>query len=277
MSFVHALHPTAGASGADGHVFAFAQDRQLARLDSDGTIHLPTRRDLAAWIEGRNEPLHVGHLDGRSCWLTDAVEPTTEPPAGWSWVETRALLQTAAADDSQAIYCARHLLHWRAQHRFCGRCGTATVEATDERAIVCPSCNARFFPSASPAVIVAVTRGDTLLLAHNTHWRSSMFSLLAGFLDPGETLEQAVAREVREEVGIEIGEIRYVTSQPWPFPNSLMAGFRAMHISGEIQVDGKEIAEAAWFTRDAMPEIPRRGSVARELIDGWLREGRSES
>jgi NAD+ diphosphatase len=272
MSFVHALHPVSDTVTDDGHVFAFAQDRQLARIDADGSIHLPTRREAAEWISGHDAPLHVGHLDGSSCWLIDARDPAIAPPADWSWIETRALLQTSTAATTQAIYCARQLLHWRAQNRFCGRCGTATVEATEERTMRCPKCAAAFFPSAAPAVIVAITRGDQLLLAHNRNWRSSMFSLLAGFLDPGETLEQAVAREVREEAGIEIGGIRYVTSQPWPFPNSIMAGFRAEHVSGEIEVDGKEIAEAAWFTRDALPEVPRRGSVARELIDAWVRE-----
>jgi NAD+ diphosphatase len=272
MSFVHALHPAAEAPAHDGHVLAFAQDHQLARIDDVGTIHLPTRRELAEWLAGRDAPLHVGRLDGASCWLVDAGADAPAAPDGWSWIETRALLQTATAAHAQAIYCARQLLAWRGRNRFCGCCGTATIDAAEERAKRCPSCGATFFPSAAPAVIVAVTRGDRLLLAHNKNWRSSMFSLLAGFLDPGETLEQAVAREVREEVGVEIGDIRYVTSQPWPFPNSLMAGFRAVHVSGEIQVDGREIEEAAWFTRDAMPEIPRRGSVARELIDAWLGE-----
>lgn len=141
-----------------------------------------------------------------------------------------------------------------------------------ENAKKCPSCNALFFPTLSPAVIVAVTRGDQLLLAHNRNFRPGMFSLLAGFVDPGETLEQTAIREVREEVGIEIGALRYVTSQPWPFPNSLMLGFRAQHMSGELVVDGKEIEQAGWFTREALPEIPRAGTVARLIIDAWLRE-----
>jgi NAD+ diphosphatase len=171
-----------------------------------------------------------------------------------------------------AVSCARELQAWQSRSRFCGCCGTPTVVVTDERARKCPSCNALFFPTISPAVIVAVTRGDQILLAHNRNFRPGMFSLLAGFVDPGETLEQAAIREVREEVGIEIGALRYVTSQPWPFPNSLMLGFRAQHERGEIFVDGKEIEQAGWYSRDALPEIPRVGTVARLIIDAWLRE-----
>ncbi len=129
-----------------------------------------------------------------------------------------------------------------------------------------------YFPTASPAIIVGVTCGEKLLLAHNRNFRTGLFSLLAGFVDPGETLEQAVVREVREEVGLEVGSLRYVTSQPWAFPNSLMLGFRASHISGELAVDGTEIAEAGWFTRDALPEIPRVGTIARLLVDEWRGE-----
>lgn len=147
------------------------------------------------------------------------------------------------------------------------------VESPDERARRCPNCSAVYFPSVSPAVIVAVTRGDELLLAHNRNFRPGMFSILAGFVDPGETLEQAVVREVREESALEIGDVHYVKSEPWPYPNSLMLGFRARHVSGEIQVDGKEIEVAGWYKRTALPEIPRPGSLARFLIDQWLREG----
>ena len=275
MSFVHEPASAQDPLASPSCVIALARDRQLARVGADGSVQLPSLVDLAPWTAEREPPLYLGRVDSTACWLTAVASPDVEAPAGWAWHETRALLQTTTPDQSQAIACARQLHWWRARHRFCGCCGTPTVEASGERALRCPTCEASFFPSASPAVIVAITRGDRLLLAHNKSWRSSMFSLLAGFLDPGETLEQAVAREVREEVGIAIGDIRYVTSQPWPFPNSLMAGFRAVHVAGEIEVDGKEIAEAGWFTREALPEVPRRGSVARELIDGWLREGQS--
>lgn len=149
-------------------------------------------------------------------------------------------------------------------------------ELTTERAMRCSKCGNLSYPSAHPAVIVAVTRGDKILLAHNRNFRPGLFSLLAGFVDPGETLEHAVAREVREEVGIEIEDIRYQRSQAWPFPNSLMMGFRATYRSGEIKADGVEIEEAGWYKRDALPETPKPGTVAYELISAWLRESMAD-
>lgn len=271
MAFVHALQSAPDVGGASW-VVALAQDRQLARLDDDGCVHLPTLNDLTSWSPAGERPLYIGCADDIGCWLARVSPVAAEPPAGWSWVETRSLLQSATRDQAQVIACARQLHWWQSRHRFCGSCGSATVTTPGERALRCPACGATFFPSAFPAVIVAVTHGDRLLLAHNRAFRPGMFSLLAGFLDPGETFEQAAAREVREETGIEIGDIRYVTSQPWPFPNSIMAGFRASYVAGEIRADGHEILEAGWFTRDRLPDIPRRGTVARELIDAWLRD-----
>ena len=214
----------------------------------------------------------LGTTDNQSCWSYFVADPNALPPPGWEWQETRALLGAFTPAQMHAVSCARELHWWQSRNRFCGCCGTPTVEVPEERAKKCPSCNALFFPNISPAVIVAVTRGDQILLAHNRNFRPGMFSLLAGFIDPGETAEQAVIREVREEVGIEIGDLRYITSQPWPFPNSLMLGFRAHHVSGELVVDGKEIEQAGWFTRKRLPEIPRVGTVARLIIDRWLRE-----
>ena len=224
---------------------------------------------------GATEPLYVGLLEDRGCWAM-ALEPSdAAAPRGWQWVETRAVLTVLTAAQSHAVSCARQLLWWDRRHRFCGVCGTATTVVPEERARRCPQCAAVFFPSAAPAIIVAVTRNDELLLAHNRNFRAGMFSLLAGFVDPGETLEQAVIREVREEVGIEVSDLSYITSQPWPYPNSLMVGFRATCASGDLNVDGKEIEAASWFRRNAMPDIPRRGTIARHLIDRWLSEHQS--
>jgi len=243
----------------------------LARLDTVGELQLPTMAVVTGFPLNDEAIQQLGTTDNQSCWSYFVADPNALPPPGWEWQETRALLGAFTPAQMHAVSCARELHWWQSRNRFCGCCGTSTVEMPEERAKKCPSCNALFFPNISPAVIVAVTRSDQILLAHNRNFRPGMFSLLAGFVDPGETLEQAVVREVREEVGIEIGDLRYITSQPWPFPNSLMLGFRAHHVSGELVVDGKEIQEAGWFTRDALPEIPRVGTVARLIIDGWLR------
>ncbi len=227
---------------------------------------------MANWLEAHTALLHLGLIDRCVHW-TCAVHRVDAPaPSGWQWHETRALLGAFTPAQWHAVNCARQLLWWEKRHRFCGACGTPTIDVIEERARRCPSCNAVFYPVVSPAVIVAVTRGDELLLAHNRNFRAGLFSLLAGFVDPGETLEQAVVREVHEEVGIKVGNVAYITSQPWSFPNSLMIGFRAEYVSGEIAVDGKEIETASWFGRNAMPELPRLGTIARMIVERWRAE-----
>ncbi|MFT3868701.1 MAG: NAD(+) diphosphatase [Nibricoccus sp.] len=268
MAFVHSHHPVTPT--ATDILFVIQGDRLLARLDTAGALQLPDFNAGQAWLPAERQPL--GQLDGKTCWSCSIADANKLPLAGWEWFETRSLLSVFAPGQLQAVSCARELHWWQARNRFCGCCGAPTVDVATERAKKCPQCAAVFFPNASPAVIVAVTRGDEILLAHNRNFRPGMFSLLAGFVDPGETLEQAASREVREEVGVEIGELRYISSQPWPFPNSLMLGFRAQYLGGELTVDGKEIEEARWFTRDQLPEIPRPGTVARSIIDAWLKE-----
>lgn len=269
-SFVHFHAP--GVTPAPTDVCLVIQgDRLLAAgPNMADAIDLPRVAAVAHLNDQVGEPLHVGLIDGQPIWLCAVGSAEIAPPSGLEWRETRALLSAFTPAQWQAVSCARALLWWRQRHCFCGACGTPTIEMADERARRCPRCEATFFPVVSTAVIVAIIRGDELLLAHNRNFRPGLFSLLAGFVDPGETLEQAAVREVREEVGIEIDCLQYVTSQPWAFPNSLMLGFQARHRSGEILVDGREIEQAAWFRRDAMPEIPRVGTVARRMIDHWL-------
>jgi NAD+ diphosphatase len=271
MAFVH-FHAPAAVPAAGDLCLVIEGDRILVRPDAQSAVGLPDFGVLAGWAETPRAPVHVGRIDDRACWLLPVGTMECVPPSGWEWQDTRGLIGLFTPEEWHAVNCARQLAWWERHHRFCGGCGTPTVGLPEERARRCPQCGALFFPSASPAVIVAITRGDELLLAHNRNFRAGMFSLLAGFVDPGETLEQAVAREVREEVAVEIAGLRYVTSQPWAFPNSLMVGFRAVHMSGELAVDGKEIETAGWFRRDALPEIPRVGTVARLMIDAWCRE-----
>jgi NAD+ diphosphatase len=165
---------------------------------------------------------------------------------------------------------AVQIVDWARTHRFCGRCGTATVHNDIDRAMKCPSCGLLAFPRLAPAIITLVRKGEQALLARGVNFRGPMYSALAGFVEPGENLEQAVVREVREEVGIEVGNVRYVSSQPWPFPHSLMLGFEADWVSGEIEIDPKEILDAGWYSRDSIPNIPPGISIARKLIDRWL-------
>lgn len=251
-----------------------------ADADPDAeTLVFTVKGDHVAIVpdDGRVDPAHPGHLYlGRlgdaDCWAVD-VDGDDEPDV----VLTPLMALHAAVSEREWTVAGRavQLVQWRRTHRFCGRCGTETTdsESPDERAMRCPACGLLSFPRLAPAVITLVTREDgSALLARNANWPMPMFSCLAGFVEPGETLEQAVAREVREEVGVEVGRVTYRGSQPWPFPHSLMIGFRAEHAGGDIAVDGVEIAEAQWFTTDDLPQIPPRLSIARTLIDDWIAE-----
>ncbi|HPT15213.1 MAG TPA: NAD(+) diphosphatase [Bacteroidales bacterium] len=161
-----------------------------------------------------------------------------------------------------------HLMNWYVQNRFCGKCGSKTVHKPDERAMVCLDCNTVVYPKISPAIIVAILCNDKILLARNTNFPGAWYSLIAGYVDVGETLEDALTREVKEEVGLEVANIRYYKSQPWPFSGSMMIGFIAEADENQpIVTDNIEIAEAAWFARGHLPEHARNISIAGEMIE----------
>lgn len=173
----------------------------------------------------------------------------------------------------QAAALGWHLHHWRHTNRFCGRCGGSMLDVVGERARHCEQCDFVRYPIVSPCVITAITRGDELLLARSPHFPDHMYSAVAGFIEPGETAEQTVVREVKEEVGIDICNLQYVTSQPWPFSHSLMLGYTAEYAGGDILIDGIEIEDAQWFKRDELPVLPSELSIARYLIDKCLAGG----
>lgn len=191
-------------------------------------------------------------------------------PQGWRSAGLRtwfgAIDQTALALSMRAV----QLLEWDRTHRFCGSCGTATTLQAGERAKRCPSCELTVYPRISPAMMVLVTKGEQLLLARGVNFPPGRFSALAGFLEAGESIEDCIIREVREEVGIEVDGLEYFGSQSWPFPNSLMIAFTAKWVSGEITPDLSEIAEAAWYSPEALPQLPPRLSISRALIDGTI-------
>ena len=186
----------------------------------------------------------------------------------------REMLSEMTPDEFRAAARERELAEWREVNRFCGRCGTAMRPHANpaERAFVCPSCGYTAYPKLSPAVIALVTKGDKILLQRNSHYRMANWSLVAGFVDPGENFEEAIRREIREEASLEVTDVRYVRSQTWPFPSNIMVGFRAEYASGDLAPDGDEVIESGWFGRDELPAIPLKGSIARRMIDDWIAE-----
>lgn len=214
--------------------------------------------------------LYVGELNGQPCHALD-VEAFPEFP-GSEPTPLRAVFSLAGAETFAVAGRATQLLDWRRNHRFCGHCGTPTVLKQGELAMQCPNCRLLAYPRISPAVMVLVRDGNKLLLGRSPHFKPGVFSALAGFVEAGETLEACAAREVREEVGVEISNLRYFDSQPWPFPNSLMVAFFADYASGTITPDPKEIEAADWFAPEALPLLPEPISISRRLIEAALRD-----
>lgn len=250
-----------------GIVMLFNQHEIILQNDEEN-YSLPTTRETSELLP--EKLLYIGEISGTPCFVTNCEVNAT--PSKCEKMSFRESLKLLSRSELAAVLRGRQILFWEEQHKFCGACGTPTTFSTKETAKVCPQCNAIYFPRITPAVITAVFKGEQILLAHNSKFREGLYSLIAGFVEAGETLEQAVAREIYEEVGIEVKNIRYFGSQPWPFPNSLMLGFTAEYHSGLVKPDGKEISNAGWFSKDQLPTIPSKGSIAREIIDNYLAE-----
>jgi len=221
-----------------------------------------------------SEPIFLGALGDEEVWAVD-VAATRREGAERPALEAVDLMSLHGRIGEQRWAIAGRavqLVEWARTHRFCGRCATPTVPTPGERARQCPSCGLLAFPRLAPAMIALVERGDEVLLARGVSFPEPMYSCLAGFVEPGETLEAAVGREIREEVGVEVTDIQYQASQPWPFPHSLMLGFRARWVAGDIEIDPTEIADAGWFRAGSLPMVPPPISIARHLIDAWVEE-----
>jgi NAD+ diphosphatase len=226
-------------------------------------------RDLEALGLDASRGHYLGDLDGQDLFSITLEGPPASP------YEVRSLRSLLGQVSDEAVGLAGRAVQieaWADTHRFCGRCATPTVPSPGERSLRCPACDLTAYPRVAPAIIVLVRRGDEALLARSGRFPRPFFSTLAGFVEAGESLEETLAREVREEVGIEVTNLRYFGSQPWPFPHSLMVGFTADYAGGEIVVDGEEIAEARWFRATELPMVPPRTSIARRLIEAWVSE-----
>jgi NAD+ diphosphatase len=248
--------------------FIFSGHKLLIKPSGDNsTIPLVEKaEDLGVAI---GLPLYLGTLGKNPCYAA-AFEDNCEIPAGFVFEDLRALFSRIDDASYEAALTAIHLLEWDRNSQFCGKCRCALKSRADMRAKECAQCGRLEFPRLSPAIIVLVEKGDTLLLARSARFTAEFYSVLAGFVEPGESLEAAVHREVKEEAGITVKNIRYFGSQPWPFPDSLMIGFTAQYESGEIETDGEEIVEAGWYRADNLPQIPGKLSIARQLIDWFV-------
>lgn len=220
---------------------------------------------------------YLGYLNdpaGKIHFYSGEAKDPEFVPHGMAYVSLRHLF--SRMNDTMLTLAGRavQIVEWDRTHQYCGRCGIPVEAMTRERAKKCPQCALTSYPRLAPAVIVSIERngpaGKELLLAHNKRHPSGFYSVLAGFVEPGETLEECVKREIREEVGLEVKNIRYFGSQPWPFPNSLMIAFLADYADGEITLEEDELEEASWFPPDALPPVPPPISIARHMIDTFV-------
>ena len=255
-----------------GYWFVFCSNRLLITPDESS---IPYLRNLEELSLSPVRTQYLGTLQGHPCFSAE-VSPDTIAPEGMSFRELMSLYGVLDEDIFLLAGKAIQIVRWDQTHQYCGRCGRETQELEGERAKKCPACGFTSYPRISPAVITAVLKGDKILLSHYAASRSNMHTIIAGFVEPGETLEECIKREIFEEVGIQVRNIKYFGSQPWPFPNSLMIGFTAVYESGEISVDEKEISAAGWYDVNNLPELPPKMSIAREIID-WFIQSNSGS
>ncbi len=249
--------------------FVFQGDRLLLQREGGEFAPPAMRRIEMLGVEVISRH-YLGQLDGRHCYGVDAAG--AEPPPG---LEPRHLFGLGERMDQDLYLLAGRtfqILEWDRKHRFCGRCGTATEYRRNERARRCPQCELTVFPRLTPAMMALVRRDRQILLARSPRFPKGFYSVLAGFAEPGETMEACVRREVREEVSLEVENIRYFGSQPWPFPHSLMMAYTCDYAGGELRVDDDELEHADWFEPEALPPVPGEMSIAGHLIRWFVRE-----
>jgi NAD+ diphosphatase len=250
-------------------ILALAATKLLVKKEGN-QFYIPEYKDLKGIL---TEPglKYITIYEGHTCY-GERLKDSFVPYENFELIEIRELTYlTGNSEWFLLAGTANHILHWFSMNQFCGRCGHKTYDKEDERAKVCPDCGNIIYPRISPATITLVKKDDKILLAHNKNFKAGLYSIIAGFVEPGETLEHCAEREIQEEVGIKVKNIKYFTSQPWPFPESLMLAFTAEYDSGDITVDNTEITDAAWFSADELPDIPTTDSVAGKLIR-WYRD-----
>ncbi len=269
--FLPLIRPPQKNSSNDTYCFAF-KDRELLLVEGNNSLRMPSLEEIGNMNVDILRKQYLGELKDISCFSVELDDSNVADISveNVSFVSLRELPGILEEKLAYLAGKAVHIMEWDRNSLFCGRCGSSTSLKENERAKECPECGFLAFPKISPAIIVLIEKDDRVLLARSPHFRPGLYSILAGFVEPGESIEEAVVREVREEVGISIKNVRYFGSQPWPYPDSLMLGFTAEFLEGEIKVDGVEIEEAGWFTKDEIPVIPGKTSISGWLIEYFI-------
>ncbi|HOD39247.1 MAG TPA: NAD(+) diphosphatase [Candidatus Wallbacteria bacterium] len=231
---------------------------------------LANYKEIKAGLKNISPPFaahFLGREKGASYYCFQADDNFKITGTEFEFRDLRSLINCLDETQFRFACLAAQVLYWDKTTKFCGECGALTRHSPSERAKICTGCARVFYPAVTPAIIVAVMNQGKMLLAHNKNFAEGVYSLIAGFVEPGESLEDCVAREVLEETGVSVSDVKYFKSQPWPFPSSMMIGFTASYKSGDIKPDGEEIIHAAWFGREELPKLPRPGSLSRNIID----------
>lgn len=253
----------------DAYLFIFHHDELLIK-ENEGIIHIPLLSDVTFPLNQQEERQFIGIFNGHECFVATLSDP--QLPTGFALTKIRPLYGQLADDFFWFTCRAFHLMTWLRTNKFCGCCGNIMKISTHELALECSQCAHLVYPRISPAIIVAVTHNNQLLLARSKRFPPNQYGVIAGFVEPGETLEECVQRELKEEVGVQVHNINYFGSQPWPFPDSLMVAFTAESISPRITIDNHEIVAADWFTVENFPLISTKPSIGRKLIDWFIKQ-----
>ncbi|MBF9017098.1 MULTISPECIES: NAD(+) diphosphatase [unclassified Oceanispirochaeta] len=265
MKFIPGLE-SAETSGFGCYIIFSENERSIA-VNQRGIPFLDSSPEINDTTDKAADKLFIGTVDCKNCTVLSFKEKI-DLPSALEWTEFITVFRAMDGERQFPLSQAKQLLEWSRTHRFCGACAARTVKSETENAYHCPDCKEAWYPVIAPAVITRITRGDEILLAHNVNFPEGLYSHVAGFVDPGENLEQTVRREVMEEVGLEVENLRFFDSQSWPMPHSLMLAFTAECTDPDAVPipDGKEIDDAKWFTRETMPEIPSTGSIAGRML-----------
>lgn len=260
-----------GIQATDGTWWFLFQENNLLIDARGGRSAIPRWVDFAGRSPQLTASQSLGRLNGEPAFAA-ALANGARPPAGMQFRSVRSLFGDLSDELYQAAGYAFQILDWHRRHHFCSRCGAPLQDKPDERARQCRRCDLRVYPRINPCIIVAVVKDDELLLVRRRAIAAGLYSVVAGYVEAGETLEACLRREVLEEAGIRVGRIAYFGSQPWPYSSSLMVAFTAEYAGGEIRVDGREISEAGWFRAQRLPPVPGWGSIAAKLIDWFVQQ-----